>query len=725
MVRVRLSLFLCLSILVAANEAAPQTAPSAARNRRIAAPDGGAIGAESVSLSDDARFLAFVSWTPNLVPDDNDQQSDVFVYDRVARRFEWVNGAISPVPGNGYFSAAVISGNGQVVAFVVTEMDDGGFHSSVYIHDRETRRTLRVAEGEAPSISADGRYVAFASRDATIVSDTNSTMDVFVFDRLAGKVVRASETRTGAEGNGASFAPVLSANGRKLLFASYATNLVAGDTNDAADLFLQDRQTGAITRVSVGVAGQANGETTRGRLSSDGQIVVFESYASNLVSGDTNNSADVFVRDLTTRTTTRVSVDSFGRQADNGSVGAQTNASGRYVVFQSYASNLVRDVPVPWQPAVLLHDRKTGITQRIDRDAHGNPASDVVGGVAFSANGRFLAMTTGVALVDDDVNRLSDAYLRDLGTLPLAASFEALDLSLQSVSAADQLQSTVASVRAASDTGDRAAACKALNAAERAVQAQWGRDIPGSQAGEVFVAVGAVGAQLGCLDGPPSVFRFSKWTIPVAVDGYSDRRNIHAGDFDGDGRVDSVFDFGSGLTVIAGDGLGGVREQVATGITGILLAASDLNADGRTDLVIGDEYESRLRILLSARTGPIAFTETRIPLDAPPTSVAVGDLTGDARVDIVVGNDRLPAAMLIAGGRSGFKKSQAIDTGYVPTRVALADVSGDGRLDLVYAWYSDLFVARGAAGLPEPWQYLGPGSRGFGSRMLTAMGHPN
>ncbi|HXD15518.1 MAG TPA: hypothetical protein VN654_00800, partial [Vicinamibacterales bacterium] len=204
----RLSLFLCLSILVAANEAAPQTAPSPARNRRIAAPDGGAIGAEVVSISDDARFLAFVSWAPNLVPDD-DQQSDVFVYDRVARRFERVNGAVSPVPGNGYFSAAVISGNGQVVAFVLTEMDAGGFHSTVYTHDRETGRTLRVAEGEAPSISADGRYLAFASHDATIVSDTNSTIDVFVFDRLTGKVARASETRAGIEGNGASFAPVL------------------------------------------------------------------------------------------------------------------------------------------------------------------------------------------------------------------------------------------------------------------------------------------------------------------------------------------------------------------------------------------------------------------------------------------------------------------------------------------------------------------------------------
>jgi hypothetical protein len=248
---------------------------------------------------------------------------------------------------------------------------------------------------------------------------------------------------------------------------------------------------------------------------------------------------------------------------------------------------------------------------------------------------------------------------------------------------------------------------------EREVQARWNRDVPSAQAEALFAAARTIGRQIGCLDEAPSTFRFSRWTKAVAEN--TNARNVFTGDVDGDQLVDVIVDALPTITVLVGDGAGSFRTRVDTGISGTVMAAADLNADGRTDLVVSDQDEPALRLLISARAGSVTFTETRIALDAPPKSVAVGDLTGDGRVDIVVGNDRLTTATLIAGaGRGRFKAPQAIDTGYTPTYVSLADVTGDGRLDLVYLYYSYLFIARGTgAGLPEPWQYLRGGISNF------------
>ena len=199
----------------------------------------------------------------------------------------------------------------------------------------------------APSISADGRYVAFDSAASNLVAgDTNGYTDVFVRDRKLHKTTLVSVSSAGIQANGDSYSPSISANGRYVAFYSYASNLVSGDTNGYTDVFVCDRKLHKTYRVSVSTAGlQGNNSSDLPSISADGRYVVFASDASNLVSGDTNGYTDVFVRDRKLHKTYRVSVSTAGLQGNDpsGSIVAPSfiSANDRYVAFASDASNLV------------------------------------------------------------------------------------------------------------------------------------------------------------------------------------------------------------------------------------------------------------------------------------------------------------------------------------------------------------------------------------------------
>ena len=145
-------------------------------------------------------------------------------------------------------------------------------------------------------------------------------------------------------GNSDSFQPSISSDGRYVAFYSDASNLVSGDTNGTGDVFVKDLLTGTITRVSTDAANaQANSSSTESSISSDGRYVAFRSNASNLVTGDTNGTYDVFVKDLLTGTITRVSTDAANAQANSTSFDPSISSDGRYVAFYSTASNLSPD----------------------------------------------------------------------------------------------------------------------------------------------------------------------------------------------------------------------------------------------------------------------------------------------------------------------------------------------------------------------------------------------
>src|SRR5207249_4731469 len=218
--------------------------------------------------------------------------------------------------------------------------------------DAQTTERVSVASGGtegngaslSSALSADGRFVAFVSAATDLVAaDTNGVSDVFVHDRQTGATERVSVASGGAQGNGSSgligfaFPPALSADGRFIAFVSLATSLVAGDTNGATDVFVRDRQTGMTARVSVASDGtQANNVSSYPALSADGRFLAFQSHATNLVVGDTNGKTDVFVHDRQTGTTERVSVASGGGTQGTGNSGGffafpALSADGRLV----------------------------------------------------------------------------------------------------------------------------------------------------------------------------------------------------------------------------------------------------------------------------------------------------------------------------------------------------------------------------------------------------------
>ena len=223
-----------------------------------------------------------------------------------------------------------------------------------FVHDRQTGQTARVSvasdatqangTSNVAGISADGRYVVFSSTASNLVpADTNGAPDVFVHDRQTGQTARVSVASDGTQANGTSDFAAVSADGRRVVFSSNASNLVPGDTNGVYDVFVHDLQTGQTTRASVASDGtQANADSIWSAVNADGRYVAFSSLGSKLVPGDTSASSDVFVHDLLTGQTTLVSVSGGGAQGNaNFTDFPGLSADARYVAFTSFSSNLV------------------------------------------------------------------------------------------------------------------------------------------------------------------------------------------------------------------------------------------------------------------------------------------------------------------------------------------------------------------------------------------------
>jgi len=383
------------------------------------------------SISDDGRFVAFGSVASNLVPGDLNALCDVFVRDRRLGGTEIVSVGLGGAWGIGWSDSPSISGNGRYVAFqstapnLVAADTNGAF--DVFVRDRQTETTERVSRGSAgvqandhsyaPAISANGRFVAFWSEASNLVpGDGNGRADVFVRDRQTGTTERVSVSSAGAEGNGDSTSASISDDGRFVVFESLAANLVPGDTNGLLDVFLRDRQTGTTQRMSLGPAGaQGNGHSMNASISSDGGTVVFSSEAGNLVIGDANGCSDVFVRSRQTLTTERVSVASSGAEGDAESYDtfSTISADGRWVVFVSSAENLVRG-DTNGVSDVFLRDRQAGTTERISVDSAGSEGNGSSLTRTISRDGRCVVFASQASnLVPGDTNLATDVFVHD------------------------------------------------------------------------------------------------------------------------------------------------------------------------------------------------------------------------------------------------------------------------------------------------------------------------
>src|SRR6266508_4157588 len=272
----------------------------------------------------------------------------------------------------------------------------------------------------AAAISADGRFVSFYSSASNLAAgDTNNARDVFVRDRGSGATARVSIDGAGAQANSHSFAPAISGDGRFIAFYSHAWNLVVEDTNDGSDIFVHDLQSGATSRVSVDTAGvEGDGNSFRPALSGDGRLVAFDSDAWNLVPGDTNDTFDVFLHDRQSGLTTRASVDDSGGQASGASQRATLSADGRYVAFYSDASELIAG-DSNGSLDVFVHDAQSGATSRVSVASAGVQGDGDSLRPVLSADGKFVAFdSVAPNLVDGDTNRFSDVFLRDLTAGP-------------------------------------------------------------------------------------------------------------------------------------------------------------------------------------------------------------------------------------------------------------------------------------------------------------------
>jgi len=429
-VRLAAGLFVMTILGVPRVTAAPAPSPPAAVVTALLslASDGASANGDSFdpALSADGSTVAFTSVASNLTASGSAGVVNVFVRDGSGRTMQ-ASDAPDGLAGDGDSGRPVLSGDGGVVAFdsfagnLVS--DDTNDVSDVFVRDLTSGRTSRISVDSAarqgngdsfsPSISADGRFVAFAS-DATalVTGDHNRAGDVFVHDRRTGETSRVSVTSDGAQGNGHSFSPSISADGRFVAFVSEAANVVRGDTNGATDVFVHDRNSGRTTRVSVAFDGrQLNGDAYSPSISGDGRVVAFTTVAGNAAPADDNGASDVFVRDRQTGRTLLVSADGDGRLSDRGSFAPSLSGDGRFVAFVTDGA-LVGDDRNNTED-VFVFDLTAGALRRVSVASDGSEANQPSTGPAISGDAGAIAFGSLASnLVVADSNSARDVFWR-------------------------------------------------------------------------------------------------------------------------------------------------------------------------------------------------------------------------------------------------------------------------------------------------------------------------
>jgi Tol biopolymer transport system component len=394
-------------------------------------------------ISGDGRYVAFDSDSAALVPGDTNRVRDVFVFDRDNGTVERVSQGVAGKQSNGDSQRPTLSGDGRLVAFWsaadnLVETDTNKV-TDCYVHDRQTHETFRVdlgpenvqANGECarPVLSADGKLVAFESAATNLekpnvlnkTTDTNKARDVFLRDLEAGTTRRISVTTDGKQGTGESVRPAFSGNGRYVAFQSDGA-LQSDDTNKKTDVYLHDLDTKETTRVSIGPGGvEGNGGSFSPALSADGRLLAYWSNASNLVSGDSNRVGDVFVFDRTDGSTTRVSLGADETQGDGMSADPSISPDGRHVAFWSGAANLVPD-DTNGKRDIFLFDRETGSLIRVSVADDGTQSDGDSFSPNIGAGGALVAFdSAGKTLVPDDrKSKGSDIFLHWEDTPPSA-----------------------------------------------------------------------------------------------------------------------------------------------------------------------------------------------------------------------------------------------------------------------------------------------------------------
>jgi len=354
----------------------------------------------------------------------------VLVIGHSAAAVELISVDIHAVAGNAPSNSVAINADGTFVAFYsdandLVTGDRNGFRD-VFVRNRQTHTTELVsvndagvqanadshALGDAPAISGDGQVIAFYS-DATnlVTGDGNGETDVFVRLRGSGQTQIASVATDGSQGNGPSLSPSITADARYVAFQSLAANLVFDDTNNVADIFVRDLVANTTERVCDQI--QGNNYSYGPSISADGNFVAFTSAATNFVPHDTNNHLDVFVCNRQTGVIDLVSISTTGVQGNGDSVLPAISMDGRFVAFKSVASNLVPN-DNNGVADVFVRDRLMGTTERVSVNTHGGDSDGASFPPSIDYSGRVVAFGSEADnLVPHDENGVSNVFARD------------------------------------------------------------------------------------------------------------------------------------------------------------------------------------------------------------------------------------------------------------------------------------------------------------------------
>jgi Tol biopolymer transport system component len=404
------------------------------------------------SISADGRYVAFTSYADNLVPNDTDDingYADIFVHDKLLNITTKVSVSYIGGQANGDSFNPSISADGRYVAYnsyasnlVVNDINGC---DDVFVRDMILNTTTLISkpnnieqgDGDSfnPSISADGRYVAFTSTsDNLVVGDNNGCSDIFVFDQTLNTIKRISVSSTGEEGDSDSSEPSISGNGCSIAFNSNADNLVSNDNNGCSDIFVFDQTLNTIKRISVSSTGEeGDSDSSEPSISGDGQYIAFTSDADNLIVNDTNGFSDVFVYNQNSCTTERVSLQNTGEEIDEDSSNPSISSDGNYVAFvvgapirpglisdalNSVNSNFNNINNVNTEEEyynyhfIYVHDMITGITNKVSVSSTGEDADSSCDDPSINADGSIITFSSYADnLISNDSNYCSNIFV--------------------------------------------------------------------------------------------------------------------------------------------------------------------------------------------------------------------------------------------------------------------------------------------------------------------------
>ncbi|GGN73180.1 hypothetical protein GCM10010112_42330 [Actinoplanes lobatus] len=401
-----------------AAEPSPDTSPSAVS----ITSDGhtGNKGSGHASASDDGRYVAFNSPSTDLVPGDVNDNTDIFLRDRQTGTTTLVSVAADGTQGNAGSYGPTISGDGRYVAYYTESSnlvpgDDNGSASDVLVYDRQTGTTTLVSAGpdhtsgnsssDQPVISADGRHIAFFSTASDLGPQVGNrpSIQVYLYDLEDQHISLVSQDAAGNVANRPTTDLDISSDGRYVTYTSWATNLAGGRPDDfGRDLYLYDRDSASSNRLVTSAYSSS--------ISAEGRYIAFESVGTGILPAPLNNLG-VFLLDRTTGTRTLVSAAHDGTEPNKPALGAVISADGRYVSYYTSAKNMVADGS-GWLTGVYLYDGQNRTTTRI---SGGTDTSQALW-PTFSRDGSHLAFASSDPnLVPNDANNTLDIFISRLG----------------------------------------------------------------------------------------------------------------------------------------------------------------------------------------------------------------------------------------------------------------------------------------------------------------------